>query len=304
MALMFLTAQGLALLLVDPFQRAGVKYSDDPGDWSNGVWLLLIVFAFTALILYIARKKFQKLIQYIVLASVGMTIAYVVYPLLQLIPTPLFEAIHVAPFGLGFTVLPSALLGAAAGLALTWLLFRYPEWYVVDTVGIIVAAGGIAIFGTSFTPLTYLVVLVGFAAYDYWSVYKTKHMLTLADSVLELHLPIMLVVPKSLDYSFLEERGGVRREADAPGARPKKGRDAMFIGLGDIVIPTIFAVTALSLSRGAALGSLVGILAGLLVLMSFVLRGRAHAGLPSLNGGAFAGFLVGLYWDTGSLVFW
>ena len=32
----------------------------------------------------------------------------------------------------------------------------------------------------------------------------------------------------------------------------------------------------------------------ILVLMTFVLKGKAHAGLPSLNGGAIAGFFLTL----------
>jgi presenilin-like A22 family membrane protease len=36
-----------------------------------------------------------------------------------------------------------------------------------------------------------------------------------------------------------------------------------------------------------------GMLAGLVVLLWLVLKGRAHAGLPLLNGGAIAGYLVG-----------
>jgi presenilin-like A22 family membrane protease len=32
---------------------------------------------------------------------------------------------------------------------------------------------------------------------------------------------------------------------------------------------------------------------GLVILLGMVLKGRAHAGLPLLNGGAIAGYLVG-----------
>jgi presenilin-like A22 family membrane protease len=42
-----------------------------------------------------------------------------------------------------------------------------------------------------------------------------------------------------------------------------------------------------------ALTAMVGTIAGLLLLMRMVLKGRAHAGLPLLNGGTIAGYLVG-----------
>jgi presenilin-like A22 family membrane protease len=38
---------------------------------------------------------------------------------------------------------------------------------------------------------------------------------------------------------------------------------------------------------------MVGMLVGLRVLLWMVLQGRAHAGLPLLNGGTIAGYLVG-----------
>ena len=84
-------------------------------------------------------------------------------------------------------------------------------------------------------------------------------------------------------------------------------RDAFFIGLGDAVIPTILVASAAFFRPGGAellsvpgialtvpaLGAMVGTLAGLLALMWFVMKGRAHAGLPLLNGGAIAGYLLG-----------
>jgi presenilin-like A22 family membrane protease len=314
MLLMFVAAQLIAVLLAEPFADAGVKGFEDPDDWTNGVVLIGTVLVFTAIILFIARLKREKFIQYIILGSVGMTLVYVFFPLLLRLAW--FDAIENidARFGIAIGI------ASVPAVILTILLYKWPEWYIVDVVGVLVAAGGIAIFGTSFTPLTYLFVLIGLAVYDFISVYKTKHMLSLADSVINYHLPIMLVVPKHLDYSFLEESGQLRKEADEPkpapaaadgpstvaasALEPKKGRDAMFLGLGDIVIPSIFAMTALQISSGAAIGAMFGTLAGFLFLMTYVLRGKPQAGLPSLNAGALIGFLVGLYLDTGSLRFW
>lgn len=290
---MFVASQLLSLLLLRPFDRANVRGFEDPTDWKNGVILIGIILFFTALILLIARLKRERFIQWLILGSVGLTLVYVFFPLLLYLPPIDF--------------LSSLAIASVFAALLTWLLYRFPEWYVVDVVGILIAAGGIAIFGTSFTPLTYLIVLVGTAVYDYISVYKTKHMLSLADSVLNYHLPIMLVVPKSLDYSFLEEKGQLRAEAGGPPQEARVGkrpRDAMFLGLGDVVIPSIFAVTALQISGYGAAGAMLGIIAGFLLLMSFVLRGRPQAGLPALNGGALFGFLAGFYLERGTVIFW
>ena len=316
MLLMFVAAQVLSLVLLRPFTSAGVQGFEDPEDPLNAVWLIGIILVFTAIILWIARKKRERVIQWIILGSVGLTLIYVFFPLLLQIPG--FERVHPDP---NYRYIGSILIAIPPAVVLTILLYKFPEWYVVDIVGVLVAAGSIAIFGSSFTPQIYVFVLIGLAVYDYISVYKTKHMLSLADSVLNYHLPIMLVVPKHLDYSFLDESTSLRKEADEPIVTPaatvaadtkpiavtatkKKPRDAMFLGLGDVVIPSIFALTALQVSPLAAATSMMGVIAGFLFLMTFVLRGKPQAGLPALNGGAFLGFLIGFYADTGTLVFW
>jgi presenilin-like A22 family membrane protease len=160
------------------------------------------------------------------------------------------------------------------------------------------------------------VLLSALAVYDAISVYGTEHMLTLAEGVMELRLPIVLVVPATRGYSFLEEADGdaeVVEEEDIEGDEESESeerqlegvdeeeREAYFIGLGDAVMPTILVASAAHFLDTpvvfgvelAALTAIVGTLIGLLVLMRMVFAGRAHAGLPLLNGGAIAGYLVG-----------
>jgi presenilin-like A22 family membrane protease len=71
------------------------------------------------------------------------------------------------------------------------------------------------------------------------------------------------------------------------------------------VIPAVMVASAATFSPAAALSvpliglnlpalfAMGGTLVGLLVLLRWVMRGRAHAGLPLLNGGAIGGYLVG-----------
>jgi presenilin-like A22 family membrane protease len=156
-------------------------------------------------------------------------------------------------------------------------------------------------------------------------------MLSLASGVMDLRLPVILVIPLTLSYSFLEETGPetledderAERMANEDAAESADGgdeppddndeladpleRDAFFIGLGDAVIPTILIASAAFFRPGdaapldvpvialtvPALGAGLGTLVGLLVLLWLVMKGRAHAGLPLLNGGAIAGYLAG-----------
>jgi presenilin-like A22 family membrane protease len=181
------------------------------------------------------------------------------------------------------------------------LLFKYPEWYVVDFVGIVVAGGVCAIIGISLAILPILVLLIILAVYDAISVYKTKHMVDLADKVVDWHLPILLVIPKNLKYSFMKQKGLKKQLKEGTE------REAMFMGLGDIIIPGTLAISAFnflnpftswagySSNLVVAIGVLIGTLVGFAALMRYVVKGNPQAGLPLLNSGAISGYFI-TYW--------
>ncbi len=286
----FVVTALLAVLFAAPFRAANLQAFEDPENVGNSVGYIVLLLAFTALLLWIAKKGKQWMIQAIILVAVGSTVAYVVAPMLMWF-TPLGPT---TSWGIGI----------ALAVASTLALYKHPEWYVIDTVGILVAAGAAAIFGISLGLLPVIVLLAALAIYDAIAVYKTKHMLDLADTVIDLRLPILLVIPKHRGYSFLAEAAQFK---DA-SSENKEEREAYFMGLGDLVMPTILIVSALVFpvagSIAPVLGAFVGMMVGFSVLMGFVLKGNPQAGLPLLNGGAIIGFLAGVYQATGGLVFW
>ena len=189
-------------------------------------------------------------------------------------------------------------IGLVVAIVISVFLFYHPEWYIVDIVGIIVAGGVTALIGISIGLLPLLVLLIILAIYDAISVYKTKHMVSLADKVMEFKLPILLVVPKKRGYSFLRQKG-LQEQLDEG-----EEREAMFIGLGDIIIPGTLVISAfhflpvtsswfgLDGNLLVAIFTLVGTLLGFSALMHFVLKGNPQAGLPLLNTGAILGFFI------------
>jgi presenilin-like A22 family membrane protease len=288
---LFVLTMLLAIVFAGPFFDAGLQAFEDPQDVSNSLYYLVAILVFTGIILAIAKWGRKWLIRAIILGAVGLTVAYVVYPVL-----------HVS---LGWPGGRSFLVAVGAAAASVVALYKHPEWYVIDTVGILVAAGTAAIFGISLGLVPVVVLLAALAAYDAIAVYRTKHMLSLADTVIELRLPVLLVIPKVARYRFREESARMKEA----GPENKGDRDAMFMGLGDLVMPTILVVSALRFPgadwRGLpSLGAAIGTLVGFAVLMGYVLKGRPQAGLPLLNGGAIVGFLTGLYAATGSVRFW
>src|SRR5206468_12217210 len=130
----------------------------------------------------------------VIMASIFITLVYVLLlPLSYLmyyatgeIPDPNFQN-NLA------NVATLVVFGIAA--LLVYVLVKFPEWYVVDTIGFVTAAGVTAILGISFGAIPAILLLVALAFYDAWAVYRTKHMITLADELTSQRLPILLVIP-------------------------------------------------------------------------------------------------------------
>ncbi|MBX0293805.1 presenilin family intramembrane aspartyl protease PSH [Haloarcula nitratireducens] len=313
----FLFVQLGALALVEPFQTAGYQAVEDPSNPANSIFYILGILVATGVMLLAFRYDADQLIRGLVVFSGAWLSLYVFRVLIP--PVVTYGGINVLAVGL------------AAGLGIALLV--HPEWYVIDTAGAVMGAAGAGLFGISFGVLPSLVLLTVLAVYDAISVYGTEHMLTLASGVMDLKVPVVLVIPLSASYSFLDaETPDPTGERDADAAADggdsspaettadgvegaetaEKGdasddgaleRDALFIGLGDAVIPTVlvasaafFAPEGVTTVLGVALPALtamVGTFVGLGILLWMVLKGRAHAGLPLLNGGTIAGYVVG-----------
>lgn len=279
MAFMLLIVEILALVLSIPVQTAGIAAFSDPESLSNPVIFFGILIVFTVIMLVLIRRGFKRVFAALIWISLFLTFCYVFSAILFTLglPEPWLTAVSV--------------LLAIAG---TYVLYAFPEWYVINSLGILLAAGVAAIFGISLGIVPVLILLIILAVYDAIAVYRTRHMIALAEGVLESKMPILFVIPKKRGYSFIQE--GVRDISSGEGERA-----AYVMGMGDLIMPAILVVSAevfIPVSGSfpiglPALGAMLGSLAGLAVLMHFVRKGVAQAGLPPLNGGAVLGFLVG-----------
>ncbi len=279
MPLLLLAVEIGAVLLSLPVQAAGIVAFPDPTDVMNPLIFIAILLAFTAFLLVMIRYNLKKVIDAVIKISFFLTFCYI------------FAALVYA--AMGATNLATVLVIVFSVIA-SVILFKYPEWYVIDTLGILIGAGVASIFGVSLDILPVVILLVLLAAYDAISVYKTKHMITLAEGVIDLKTPILFVIPKRKDYSFIRE--GIGKLGDGGE------RAAFIIGMGDMIMPSILVVSANVFIKGwrlagiinlPAIGAIIGSVAGLAVLLHFVMSGKPQAGLPPLNGGTILGFLVG-----------
>jgi len=275
---MLVLVEIIALLLSLPMQTAGITAFEDPESFTNPLIFIVILLVFTAFLLVLIRYRWKKLIGVIIAVSIFFTFIYI------------FAGITIYFLGM----VPGT-LGVTLALSLfsTALLYLYPEWYIIDILGVLIAAGAASIFGISLNVLPVLLLLVILMVYDAISVYKTRHMVTLAEGVIDIKSPILFIVPKRRGYSFMREGIG-----DLDGGE----RAAFVIGMGDLIMPSILVVSAnvfLNSTRLAgvitlpALGAIIGSVIGLSLLLTVVQKGKPQAGLPPINGGAILGFLAG-----------
>jgi presenilin-like A22 family membrane protease len=265
-----MVVQILALAITPAISASGNRVFEDPTSIANPFAYMLLILVFTGLLLLAMKLKRGWIISGFILLSIAVSIYYVMAafmsPLLALVPT----------------------------LVIMLLLHFYPEWYIIDAFGILVCAGISSLFGVSMTIPPTLLLLVVLAVYDAISVYKTRHMISLAEGAIKMKAPLLFVVPKSRDYSFR-----IDQEISNSSEETKK-RGAYFLGLGDAIIPTILVISASwSLPAGGfyglslpVLGAMLGTYLGFLLLMT-TSRDRPQAGLPFLNSGVILGFLMG-----------
>ncbi|MBA7542813.1 hypothetical protein ES705_35137 [subsurface metagenome] len=284
-ALIVLT-QIIALTFATPFEVSGIKAFENPESMRNPFYFFILIIGFTALILAVLRFGGKRLVYFVMLAAVAVTIYYVMIAL----EAPFYkfiEGVSVPIYNIMQVLRPYSTLPLVITFILTLLLYKYPEWYVLDATGLIIGGGAAAIFGISLGIVPVLILMVILAVYDAIAVYKTKHMVSLAESIVDMRIPVLFVLPRKRNFSLL---------------RDSEMEEAFFMGLGDAIIPTMLVVSAncmftstyyLGIINAPALGAVIGTLAGYAVLSRIAGRGKPHAGLPFLNSGAIIGFVIG-----------
>ena len=284
MAGLFVFVDLSALLLVTPFEAAGVTAFMNPNDPLNLVYFFASLIVLTAVIL-LAAKLWKRLVEAIVLGATGYMVFFVFSILLPFV----FSGI----VALGLSIIAAA--------AIIILLVKFPEWYVVDASGILIALGAIALLGVSLSIFLVILLQIGLAIYDAIAVRGTKHMVALADVVLELKLPVMLIIPKIRGYSLLKDKKSLKEKL-----REGEEREAFAVGTGDLVMPGILVASTFSniATNGflVAFSVMLGTLLGFSILAIFLLRGKPQPGLPYLCSGAILGYIVSSYLLFGGLI--
>jgi presenilin-like A22 family membrane protease len=202
-----------------------------------------------------------------------------------------------------FRILEFVLIAAASSIVF-YAFLRLASGYTVSTFGgilfgllfsttklamhslknaaaIFATAGVGVVFGISLGIVPLIFFLIFLSIYDYISVFATKHMVELADFVVE----------KDLAFTVTAKELPVR-----PGAKEKR----IDLGTGDLIAPIMLEVSALSFSVAAAGLVFLGAMVAMSIFLALVWKRRTV--LPALPpivlgmvSGLLAGFMLGLY---------
>lgn len=168
------------------------------------------------------------------------------------------------------------------------LVFLFKKHLVfLHNLALILAIAGVgAGVGLQLQAKTVLVLLLIFSIYDFVAVYKTKHMVKFAETMVEHKAIAGFIVPQNLS-GF---------QADVK--KVKLGREFLILGGGDVVFPLIFAVVLLKegVLNGliVALFSLFGLFCGFLIFISKKNRAPMPA-LPPIALFSIIGYLLTMF---------
>src|SRR4030042_2321562 len=123
---LFVVVYLLSFLVAGPFEAAGAVAFENPSDPWNIAYFFGMLMVITAAILIIIKLKKANFLRVIFLGATAVLSLYVFYPLLSLVSSN------------GWLTLGLSIVGSAA---LTILLIKKPEWYVVDDVAILTGVG-------------------------------------------------------------------------------------------------------------------------------------------------------------------
>src|SRR5580658_2393075 len=275
---LYIGAQLVALLLAFPFKTAGLASTSNPNSPTDPLFLIAVIVIVPIFILWLAsRGGGLAALRILILVGIGASLSITLQASLGLItPTPSW----ILPGAFGLYIDWSVPLAFSIAVLLFLALLMDPQWYVVDLAGFVAGGSLIALLGISFGILPCFILLGALAVYDAIAVYRTKHMISLADVVVEMKLPILMVMPGRADFDYTQAPSLEKHRAAAP-----EDREVLYMGLGDIVIPGTLVVSsfvwlpamATPLGIGAnlivALGAMGGSLVGYALLMRLGARG-------------------------------
>ncbi len=174
-----------------------------------------------------------------------------------------------------------------ASLVLLAVFFILRNVFIHDVAVILALAGIGGILGMSITPSLGVAVLIALSFYDIIAVYKTRHMVRMAQGMISSGAIFGFIIPQE-NKSFFEKKHH---------AQAQIGEQFMVLGSGDIGLPLVFASSLVrqSLSEAIFVGafSVLGVFLTHLLFTNQTKR-QAMAALPPIATMCLIGYLIAL----------
>ena len=182
-----------------------------------------------------------------------------------------------------FAIWFSPLISTFIAILLLILFWFFNNVFLQDLVMVLTFAGVGAVLGISLMPGTVILILVILSFYDIIAVYKTKHMVELAEAMIRSRAIFGFVVPAT--FRDFKERM----------TRVSPGGQFMILGSGDVILPLLLSAslvgTSLSQSVIVAFFSALGLFLMHLIFTNQKVR-RPMAALPPIAAMAILGYLI------------
>ena len=210
----------------------------------------------------ISKIGFEGFLSYFVLAT--LIILLVIYiPKIKKYQAKIYKFFFLFSSLFGTLIVLSVFLPDMFSVPLILLLFilwlKLRSVLIHDILIILALAGLGSFFGLAIEPRTVILLLLVLSFYDFIAVYKTKHMLKMASSMLKSGAIMGIIIPQKL------------KDFKANINQVKPGGKFMVLGGGDIVFPLIFSVSMLGTgffpALVVALFSMFGLAVSLIIFM-------------------------------------
>lgn len=186
----------------------------------------------------------------------------------------------------GFVLPP--VLSVGIPLALVIAYFLNPFIWLHNFVLIVSIAGIGGLLGLNFNPRGVVIILAILALYDFWAVYKTRHMVKMTKAFIKESVIPAIILPSNI-------RGLKTRVKDT-----KPGGNFYLLGSGDLFFPLVLSSSALSVGILNAIFVGVFSLFGLFIthfIFVFQEKRTPMPALPPIAAMGILGLLVSLLFN-------
>lgn len=157
---------------------------------------------------------------------------------------------------------------------------------LMQDIAVVLAIAGIgAVLGLGLTPLIVVFILIILSFYDIIAVYKTKHMIKLAETMIKSRTIFGFIIPFNFKDFFVSSH------------RAHPGEGFMILGSGDIIMPVLLSASLVPISLRQSLFvlffSLIGLFIAHLLFVNQEKR-RPMAALPPIAAMSIIGYLISL----------